>query len=226
MVFRDRTDAGIQLGLALKAALSTQADMALAEGLAKELTSRTIVLAIPRGGVIVGAEVARALGAPLDVVIPRKLGAPGNPELGVGAVAPGVRVIDAATTRALGVTDEYLEGEARRQLAEIERRTLAYRGGRPPADLHGATAIVVDDGVATGVTAIASLRWARAQGARVTIFAAPVGPNGIEERFAGECDRCIVLQTPRNLRAVGQWYDMFDQTTDVEVREALDVHAP
>ena len=122
--------------------------------------------------------------------------------------------------------DDYLERETDRQLSEIERRSRAYRGDRPPLDLHGLTAIVVDDGVATGVTAIAALRWARVQGAARVVFAAPVGPAGIEERFADECDRCVVLATPGNLRAVGQWYDMFEQTTDDEVREALEAHAP
>lgn len=183
--------------------------------------SRSTVLGIPRGGVIVAARIADVVGAPLDVVIPRKLGAPGNPELGVGAVAPGVRVIDRATTRALGISDEYLERETRRQLAEIDRRTLVYRSTRPALDLHGVVAVVVDDGVATGVTAVAALRWARGRGARETVFAAPVGPSGICRRFRRECDRCIVLQTPADLRAVGQWYDVFDQTTDDEVRAAL-----
>ena len=208
-MFRDRVDAGIQLGAAL------------AVGLQGEPDASRVVLGIARGGVIVGAEVARALGVRLDVVIPRKLGAPGNHELGVGAVAPGVQVIDRNMTDALDVSEEFLARETARQLAEIERRTLAYRGHRPPVDLHATTAIVVDDGVATGVTAIAALRWARARGAAATIFAAPVGPVGVQERFAPECDRCLVLHTPGNLRAVGQWYDMFDQTTDDEVRVAL-----
>lgn len=204
-VFRDRVEAG--------------------RGLAAELVGSVeppvVVLGVARGGVIVAAEVARELGAPLDVVIPRKLGAPGNPELGIGAVAPGVRVVDSVGARMLGVDDAYIEAEAGRQEAEIERRTAAYRQGKPPVDLHGATAVVVDDGVATGVTAVAALRWARSQGPASVVFAAPVGPQGIERRLANECDRCVVLLTPSDLRAVGRWYERFEQTTDAQVGEAL-----
>jgi putative phosphoribosyl transferase len=203
-VFRDRVDAGQRLSRALGD---------LVEGPAT-------VLGIARGGVIVAAEVARVLDAELDVVIPRKLGAPGNPELGIGAVAPGVRVIDERAVRMLRVPPPYVDAEVERQEAEIERRLRAYRGDRPGPDLVGTT-IVVDDGVATGVTAVAALRWARGQGASPVLFAAPVGPAGVETRLANECDRCVVLETPGDLRAVGQWYRVFDQTTDDEVRAAL-----
>jgi putative phosphoribosyl transferase len=204
-VFADRVDAGTQL----------------AGELAGTVPAPVVVLGIARGGVIVGAEIARVLGAPLDVVICRKLGAPGNPELGIGAVAPGVRVVDEPIVRSLGVDDGYLERETSRQVAEIARRVEAYRAGREPVNLAGVTAVVVDDGVATGVTAVAALRWARAQGATTVVFAAPVGPAGIERRLEGECDRCVVSVTPAHLRAVGQWYERFDQTTDDEVRVAL-----
>ncbi len=204
-VFRDRIDAGRRLAVELEGTIEPP----------------VVVLGVARGGVIVAAEVARALGAPLDVVIPRKLGAPGNPELGIGAVAPGIRVVDQAGVRMLGVDDAYIEAEARRQEAEIERRTAAYRQGRPPVDLAGTTAVVVDDGVATGVTAVAALRWARSRGAASVIFAAPVGPRGIERRLADECDRCVILLTPIDLLAVGRWYRRFDQTTDEQVTEAL-----
>jgi len=204
-VFRDRVEAGRRL----------------ATELADSVEPPIVVLGVARGGVIVAAEVARALGALLDVVIPRKLGAPGNPELGIGAVAPGVRVVDEAGARMLGVDEAYIEAEATRQEAEIERRTAAYRQGKPPVDLHGTTVVVVDDGVATGVTAVAALRWARSRGAGSVVFAAPVGPQGIERRLANECDRCVVLLTPRDLRAVGRWYERFEQTTDAQVGEAL-----
>ena len=180
-----------------------------------------VVLGVARGGVIVAAEVARTLRAPLDVVIPRKLGAPGNPELGIGAIAPGVRVVDHALMRRLGVGDAYVEEEALRQEAEIERRTEAYRAGAEPVDLGGAMTIVVDDGIATGVTAVAALRWARGEGASRVVMAAPVGPSGVERHLKAECDRCVIAVTPQNLRAVGQWYDRFDQTTDDEVRAAM-----
>jgi len=204
-VFTDRVDAGHRLGTEL----------------ARTLEPPIVVLGVARGGVIVAGEVARALGAPLDVVIPRKLGAPGNPELGIGAVAPGVQVIDRSAARMVGADEAYLEAEVGRQEAEIERRTALYRDGRPPVNLTGVTAVVVDDGVATGVTAVAALRWARARGAAQVVFAAPVGPAGVERRLASECDRCVVSETPRHLRAVGQWYERFTQTTDEEVRAAL-----
>lgn len=204
-LFEDRTDAGRRLGTAL----------------AGTVEPPVVVLGVARGGVIVAAEVARAVGGLLEVVIPRKLGAPGNPELGIGAVAPGVRVVDRGIMRAVGVDDAYVEREARRQEAEIDRLTAAYRRGSPPAHVHDATAVVVDDGIATGVTAVAALRWARATGASSVIMAAPVGPAGVERRLAAECDRCVILLTPRNLRAVGQWYVRFDQTTDDQVRDAL-----
>src|SRR5438132_8102027 len=132
MRYADREDAGNQLAAAIVPVLSGPA----------------VVLGIPRGGVIVAVPVARALGAPLDVVVPRKLGAPGNPELGIGAVAPGVRVVDERLVRMLHVPADYLNEEAAQQEAEIGRRLLAYRGDRPPPDLAGRAAVLVDDGVA------------------------------------------------------------------------------
>jgi putative phosphoribosyl transferase len=204
-VYIDRADAGRRLGNVL----------------AGTVEPPVVVLGVARGGVVVAAEVARILDAPLDVVIPRKLGAPGNPELGIGAVAPGVRVLDRRTMEAVGAGDAYVEAETARQEAEIARRTVSYREGRPSVDLRGATAIVVDDGVATGVTAIAALRWARAQEASSVVFAAPVGPRGVERRLDEACDRCVVPETPADLRAVGQWYERFDQTSDDEVTSAL-----
>ena len=204
-VFEDRVDAGREL----------------ARALAGVVEPPVVVLGVARGGVVVAGEVAHALGAPLDVVIARKLGAPRNPELGIGAVAPGVRVVDRRSMRIVGVDDAYVEAEARRQQAEIARRIVAYREGAPQAVIAGATAVVVDDGVATGVTAVASLRWAREQGASRVIFAAPVGPEGIDRRLAPECDDCVVAVTPHDLRAVGQWYERFEQTTDDQVRSAL-----
>jgi putative phosphoribosyl transferase len=204
-VFRDRLDAGEQLALALRA---------LVDGPA-------VVLGIPRGGVIVGAPVARLLGCPLDVVVTHKLGAPDNPELAIGAVAPGVRVIDARIVAGLRVPPAYLEEEVARQEREIERRMSAYRGERAARDLAGTTAVVVDDGVATGATAVAALRWARGAGAERVVFAAPVGPEGIDARLGPECDACVILHTPADLRAVGQWYERFAQVSDDDVRSAL-----
>jgi putative phosphoribosyl transferase len=200
--FDDRSDAGHRL----------------AEAVADVVPGPAVVLGIPRGGVVVAVPVARA---PLDVVVPKKIGAPFNPELGLGAVAPGVRVLDHGLIARLRVSDEYLEREIAREEAEIERRTAAYRGGRPPLDLDGRTAVVVDDGVATGGTAIAAARWARARRAPTVVFAAPVGPPDTAARLSAACDRVILLQAPRFFSAVGEWYERFDQVTDDEVRAAL-----
>ena len=205
-VFRDREEAG----RALAAALHGRVDRAHA-----------LVLAIPRGGVIVATPVARALDAPLDVVIPHKLGAPRNPELAIGAVAPGVRVLDEDLMHALRVPGAYIEDEVAAQEAEIERRITLYRGHRPAPVFAGVTAVVVDDGVATGATSLAALRWARAQGSARVVFAAPVGPVPALRLLADECDDVVILETPRSFRAVGEWYDRFDQVTDEQVLAAL-----
>ncbi|HEX6262782.1 MAG TPA: phosphoribosyltransferase family protein [Actinomycetota bacterium] len=203
--FADRTEAGRLLAEAL-------------EGLEDDV----VVLGIPRGGVPVAAEVARARGWSLDVVIPRKIGAPGNPELGLGAIAPGVRVLDERIVARLGVPQEYLDREIERQEAEIRRRAEAYRRGRPPASVAGKTAIVVDDGVATGGTAAAALRWARAQGAEAVVLAVPVGAPESIRRLSREADRVVVLAAPERFYAVGQWYRDFEQTSDEEVVRLLD----
>jgi len=193
----------------------------LAEALAEHAGADCVILAIPRGGVVVGEVVARELGAALDVVVPRKIGAPMNPELGVGAVAPGVRVLDPELIRMLHVSDEYLEREIAAQEREIERRLRTYREGRPPVDVQGRTAIIVDDGVATGGTAIAALRWARAQGAAKVILAVPVAPAAAMARLEPEADEVVVLGTPEPFFAVGEWYRRFEQTSDEEVVDAL-----
>jgi putative phosphoribosyl transferase len=205
MIFEDRREAG----------------RALATALHEHAGTDCVVLAIPRGGVIVGEVVARTLGAPLDVVIPRKIGAPGNPELGIGAVAPGVTVLDPRMVRMLDVSDEYLERETTAQEHEIERRQRAYRGRRPPATIDGKVAIVVDDGIATGGTAVAALRWARRQGARRVVLAVPVAPRQALGRLREEADEIVVLATPEPFLAVGEWYRRFDQTGDEEVVSAL-----
>ena len=162
-----------------------------------------MVLAIPRGGVIVGEVVAGMLGVPIDVVVPRKVGAPGNPELGLGAVAPGVRVLDPWLIERLGVSEDYLEREIAAEEAETVRRLQAYRGDRPALDLTGKTAIVVDDGVATGGTAVAALRWARAQGAATVVLAVPVAPPQTIQRLSQEADEVVALATPEPFFAVG-----------------------
>ena len=203
--FDDRTDAGRQLA-------------ALLRPLAEE---DVVVLGIPRGGVEVAAVVADELGAPLDVVIPKKVGAPNNPELGLGAIAEGVEVLDPSLIEALGVSREYLSAEIAREQDEIRRRSEAYRGGRPPADLDGKVAVVVDDGVATGGTAVAALRWARLRGAARVVLAVPVAPAEGLERLRVEADEVVVLFAPRLFYAVGQWYADFPQVSDRRVVELL-----
>jgi putative phosphoribosyl transferase len=200
-VFADRREAGARL----------------AEALQRFADEDCVVLAIPRGGVVVAAEVARALGAPLDIVVPRKVGAPGNPELGLGAIAPGVRVLDERLIRDLRVSEEYLDREIADQEREIERRSQVYREGRPPLDVGGKTAIVVDDGVATGGTAVAAVRWARKAGAERVVLAVPVAPRQAVPVLSKECDELVVLATPEPFYAVGQWYERFGQVSDQEV---------
>jgi putative phosphoribosyl transferase len=194
-----------------------RAGEALAAAVASRIEGPATVLAVPRGGVVVAVPVARALEAPLDVVIPRKLGAPGNPELAIGAIAPGVRVLHERAIRQLGVSDAYVEAEVARQEGEIARREAAYRGGRAAAPVAGRTAVVVDDGVATGATAVAALRWARAAGAARVVFAAPVGPPAARTRLAPECDEVVLLREPEAFFAVGEWYGDFRQVSDDEV---------
>jgi len=201
VTFLDREEAGRRLG----------------EALAPLRDEDAVVLAIPRGGVAVGREVARMIGAPLDVVIPRKIRAPPNPELALGAVAPGGRVLDERLVAALGVTEDYLAQEIAEEEREIERRTAAYRQGRPGVPLAGRVAVVVDDGVATGSTAIAAARWTRAQGVSRSILAFPVAPADSLRRLQREADEVLLLETPEPFYAVGQWYERFPQLEDDEV---------
>jgi putative phosphoribosyl transferase len=199
-----------------------EAGARLAEALEHLTEEDVVVLGVPRGGVEVAAEVARARGWPLDIVIPRKVGAPFNPELGLGAIAPGVRVLDERMIRTLNVSPDYLEEEISAQEEEIHRRTEAYRGGRPPVDVRGKVAVVVDDGVATGGTAAAAVRWARAQGATRVVLAIPVAPREALMRLSKEADEVVCLGTPEPFFAVGQWYERFPQTSDREVVDLLE----
>lgn len=206
MIFTDRVEAGRRL----------------AEALVDLKGEDVVVLGIPRGGVVVAAEVARAHGWPLDTVIPRKIRAPGNPELGLGAIAPGVRVLDERMLDVLGVSEQYLEREIAEEELEIERRSDAYRRGRPAADVKDKVAVVVDDGIATGGTATAAVRWAKAQGARRVILGVPVAPAEAIRNLSREADEVVCLETPEPFFAVGQWYQDFPQTDDDEVVELLE----
>ena len=202
-MFRDRRDAGTQLADIVAAAVSPPA----------------VVLGIPRGGVIVAAHVASVLGWPLGIVVTKKLGAPGNPELGIGAVAPGVRVLEPDVIVALGIGRGWIDRESARVEAEVQRRAAAFPGR---IVLDGGTAVIVDDGVATGSTARAAGVWARRAGAARVVLAVPVAPRGVEQRVGDAFDAVVAVATPAGFRAVGQYYDDFDQVSDDEVRAVLE----
>ncbi|TEU17875.1 MAG: phosphoribosyltransferase [Anaerolineales bacterium] len=207
MRFRDRREAG-QL-------LAEELDFLKGK-------ENVIVLGIPRGGVVVAYEVAQAISAPLDVYITRKIGAPYNPELAIGAVASdGGVVLDHDLIRQLGVPHSYVEEETERQRQEIERRAKEYRGDRPSLELAGETVVVVDDGVATGATTMATLRALQKQEPKELILAIPVGPPDTVKQLGQEADRVICLSTPRLFWAVGAFYTVFDQTPDEEVKRLL-----
>lgn len=195
--------------------------------LARELLQRhlpdPVVLALPRGGVPVAVEVALALHAPLDLLIVRKIGAPGNPELAVGAIAEGAAapVADADALLYTGATMAYVEREARVQVQEIARRRALYLQGRAPVPVEGRTAIVVDDGLATGSTARAGLRALRARKPARIVLAVPVGPADTQEALRAEVDELVCLSTPPFFRAVGVHYADFRQVADEEVVAGL-----
>ncbi len=181
-----------------------------------------VVVALPRGGVPVAREIAMALDAPLEVVAVRKLGAPHNPEYGIGAVAEdGTRVIDAEAVAGLGLNRPTIDALIARETEELRRRVAAYRGNRPLLDLEGRTVIVVDDGVATGVTDTAALRAVRRCRPGRTILAVPVCARDSMEGLRAEADEVVCLTMPPLLYGVGQWYRDFSQVTDDEVVEAL-----
>jgi predicted phosphoribosyltransferase len=184
--------------------------------------SDVVVLALPRGGVPVAFEAAQALGAPLDVFLVRKLGVPGHEELAMGAIASGgVRVLNEAVIQALNIPRSVLEAVAQREQQELERREQAYRGGRPPLDLHSKTAILVDDGLATGATMVAAVTGVRAQGAERVIVAVPTAAPETCEIFERLVDAIVCAETPQPFFGVGMWYADFSQTTDEEVRDLL-----
>ena len=203
MLFNDRTDAGKQLAARLHF-LQGQPNV--------------IVLGIPRGGVVVAAEIARALNAPLDVFLAHKLGAPFNPELAIGAItSTGEVVLEETFIVELRLSHQDIEREIEHQRQEIARRVAVFRKNRPPLDVQNKTVVIVDDGVATGSTMLAALRALRqAQPARL-ILAIPVGPPDTIQRLGQECDQVVVLATPEPFWAVGRFYTHFGQTSDEEV---------
>jgi putative phosphoribosyl transferase len=210
MVYADRRDAGRRLAVAAAAALEPFDP------------GTVLVLGVPRGGVTVAAEVAAVLGAPLDVALARKLGAPGNRELAIGAIAElGTPVVDASLVRRLGVTSEYLEGEIDRQRTELARRAALYRGDRPAPSIAGRVVVVVDDGIATGSTLEAVLAAIGAGDPARLVGAVPVGPPSSIARLASRVDTMVCPLQPRHFMAVGEWYADFAQVTDDEVVEIL-----
>jgi putative phosphoribosyl transferase len=205
-VFKDRRDAGRQLGRRL----STYA------------TLRPVVVALPRGGVPVAAEIAECLRAPLDVIVVRKLGLPWQPELAIGAIAEGnICVLNDALIEETGVRGDQLEAAVARERIELERRVRVYRGDRSPVPLDGRVVILVDDGLATGYTARAAIEQVRRQGARRVVLAVPVAPQDSVATMSLVADDFVALQTPRWLLSIGEHYEDFGQTSDDEVTALL-----
>lgn len=206
MAFKDRKEAGIALAQRLQAARSWEG---------------AIVLGLPRGGVPVAFEVARVLNLPLDVLIVRKLGAPGQEELAMGAVASGgTMVVNDSVVKELEISPEQLTEAAQREQQEIERRESLYRDGRPPAPVDGRTVIVVDDGLATGASMLAAVRALRPRVGEL-IVAAPVAAERTCRELSSEANQVVFLATPKSFMAVGMFYRNFEPTTDEDVRSLL-----
>ena len=204
--FQDRADAGRLLG----------AELAM-----RQFAANRIVLALPRGGLLVGVEVAEALKAPLDLMVVRKLGVPWQPELAMGAIAGGTRVLDLPLIRDLRISDEEIEAVIASEAREMQRREELYRRGFPAPDLGGRTVVLVDDGLATGSTMVAAARHARSLHPQRLIVAVPVASSDACDRLKREADECVCLTVPEPFFAVGEWYSDFRQVTDPEVQEIL-----
>src|SRR5438105_9001133 len=206
MPFRDRREAGRRL----------------AERLSGLRATSPLILGLPRGGVPVAYEVAKALGAPLDILVVRKLGLPFQPELGMGAAGEdGVRVLNADVLHQAGVTEAQLAQVEARERAEVEERAARLRGGRPAIPLQGRTVVIVDDGLATGGTARAAVRVARERGAARVILAVPVAPPESVATLRRDADDVVAVETPEPFFAIGGWYSDFSPTSDDEVIELL-----
>lgn len=184
-----------------------------------------LVLGLPRGGIPVAAQVARVLKSPLDVLVVRKLGAPGQPELAIGAIASGgVEVLSRDVIAQLHVSESRLDAEIEKQRDELARREHLYRGNRPFPELENRTLVVVDDGLATGSTMEAAVKALRQHAPRAIIVAVPVAPRRVSSELLSDADEFIAVEQPLDFMAVGQFYRRFDQTTDEEVREILESH--
>ncbi len=190
--------------------------------LIKKVSNATIVLAVPRGGVVVGYEVAKELRVPMDIIVTKKIGAPDNPELAIGAVAEdGTYLIDKEIAQKVYVPKGYIEEEVKRMKEEIQRRLVRYRGEVPYPELKSRDVIVIDDGVATGSTLKAALRLLRRRRARSITVGVPVGPPDTIAELEKLADRVVCLHTPSMFYAIGQFYEDFSQTSDEEVTELL-----
>jgi predicted phosphoribosyltransferase len=207
-LFLNRRDAGRKLAAKLKA-YAGRGDV--------------IVLGLPRGGVPVAFEVAKALGAPLDVFLVRKLGTPGQEELAMGAIASGgTRVMNEDLVARLGISEKEIAGIEASERTELERRERTYRGGRPPLDVKGCTAILVDDGLATGASMRAAVQALKKLGPARIVVAVPTAPPDTCLEFRGEVDEIVCAETPEPYWSVGSWYEDFRQTTDEEVSQFLE----
>jgi len=206
-LFRDRKDAGRKL----------------ARALAEFVGMHVVVLGMPRGGVVVAREVAEALSAPLDIVVTRKIGAPGEPEFALGAVTQeGDVIVDRQATASVGTTAEYLQEEVRRKKAEVSERMKNLRGDKPYPDLEGKTVVIVDDGMATGNSMRAAVQSVGRRGPKEVIVAVPVAPSEAVSEISREGVRVVCLEQPRFFFAIGQFYSNFEQVEDSEVRKLLE----
>lgn len=206
MIFQDRKDAGQKL----------------AKVLGHYSALKPIILALPRGGAVVAYEVAKVLQAPLDVIIARKIGAPSQPEYAIGAIASDdVRVLNIEAISSLGLNETEIESLVAREKKEMERRIKLYRGNKPPLDLKNKIVVIVDDGVATGLTALAAIRSVRKMQPQKIIFASPVCSREAKALIRQEADETVCLSIPEVLYAIGEWYADFGQTTDAEVTRLL-----
>jgi putative phosphoribosyl transferase len=210
--FQDRAEAGRLLG----------ADLAT-----RKLAANTVVLALLRGGLPVGVEVAEALKAPLDIVVVRKIGVPWQPELAMGAIAGGTRVLNQRLIRELRISNDEVEAVVAREAQEMDRRERLYRGDLPAVNLQGRTVVLVDDGLATGSTMVAAARHVRSVHPAKLIIAVPVASSQACSRLRGEADECVCLAMPALFFGVGEWYVEFRQVSDAEVQGILmDSHSP